>query len=1579
MNSGFGESVSPVAAIQAILHDYPFSASILRELLQNSDDARATKQIFVLDMGKDPALIAYNDSQFQEEDWKAIQTIHKSSKREDTSKIGKYGVGFRACYHVTDKPQILSGSSFAILDPISSGGTKIDYDSFKKISDHRKHFDFFPNLSASSSFPGTIIRLPLRSASSELSKRVVRVSELDQMIKDYITQELNISLLFLDNLRTIEIWKVQGTNKTCLARWTKSEKKTKRQSKESSLFFYDSVLSDGRADFSWRIVQTQNAADDARSHLAKKFGGDTVNHVFERHKLSPGVRIAHPLFTDENISGRLFTFLPLPSKTGFPVHIHALFALTSSRQGLRNRYETGIVAGSDNDVLIKWNSLLFDYYIPQAWSHLLKTLAEDAACKDIIRSWPPYCLSIMAGDGLYWQNILQATLNFAIRSGLAIWPKVSDTNTTRYVDLTSSLVVATGELDPDVLIALSRVGLTLVQLPKTHIQFLDDSITKLTPHVARDQIRRRSLGFNDLSQDQKRKLCDYFLSDKDFSSIYGLPLFPTIDGPYVSLDKRGATNRRYIALATDEVDVFRTLAGDAISLDDSPREVAALVREKGMTQANIDLLSPPSVVAYLLRELSPLSDQRLAKFWTWLEKWQQRDQVMALLKSNTVLHLVPTSKGPQLVSSPSFLAPCNQLFEKLGLAFVSSILPSTVVQFLNNHGVVKDTHDMNHFLAAIKLAALRPLSDGEPKSVFDHISTYYRSLSSDNLVKLKKLPVFPVLNRNVQAPVKHDSSVKWQAIHGLNVKGISPMSLIPLTDDINFLDKSCFSDPSSSLIKAQQIPILSDEDVLLLALSQFSSQPKPLQASFISYIRQNHRWTKNILSVLQETRFIRSSNGALQSPIDVIDPNSGLKSLFLAASRSQLIPIIEDNHDRQILDDLRNLEMIKASLSSDIVQERIAYISANRSSPDTLIIARSLVSLMNDPSFSCASFSIDQSLNWLPTQTRLVSSRECIDYGRRDADLFDEVLCTLDETISITPSFRSLLGWDKPLPFNIITGQLNCVLRQPNSDAQYRKVSEIIRELSGRQVLDRDIKAIEEAAAERPWVPTKSGVLVPPSQAVFTGTFNASSFHEICFSKAQTPIYQFLLRMGCSERPSALAIIKELEALRKKVGTDDTIIQQAVQLLEMLPDMITTEERASLLVPTEGGDLVPISTGVCYYKGRTNVDGKIIAHHFISEKLAQKIGIPYLGTEEAEIIIDFGGNPTTLIRNTLTQYEPNQLFTEFIANASDAGAKLFNILVDDHVGPTEHLVSESLAAFQNASLVVHNNGVFSARDFNGILHTGTGGKRGEMGKIGRFGLGALSMFHFTELAMIVSGDHVLFLSPSKRTSFGGKHSFFCPLQNMKRLYADHLKTLDGLFGFDLSSTESYPGTLFRLSLRNKTDPSQDPVSRTPWTTTKVEGILLAEFDKVAYKSLLFTGLSRIEVFRRQNGPDIKTLRVIESTRVPDSSMGDKTFKWETVTFKPKNLGLPKWLVVTTDVNIPDNFKAELKNKYDMHHLLPIRIAVTLESDHLKEDGIQPVLHFTAARRHARTSPHLCSTDLGTGEAKRTSQRRRIRI
>jgi hypothetical protein len=769
-------------------------------------------------------------------------------------------------------------------------------------------------------------------------------------------------------------------------------------------------------------------------------------------------------------------------------------------------------------VLIKWNNQLFDYYIPQAWCQLLKTLIEDPSCEDIFDSWPPYCSLITSGDGSYWQNILQRTLNAALQSGLAIWPKVSESDTRTYVDLKSSLVVARGQVDWGVLVALAQLGLTLVQLPPTHLELLDDSIIKLTPRVARDKIEFISADFDGLTGDQRKIICGYFLSDEDFTSVYGLPLFPILSGSYICLEDRRTVTRRYTALTKDEVDVFRATAWDAISIDQLQPKVAALVGEKGTTKANVDLLSPPSVVAYLSREPEPRSEELLLKFWSWLSGWDHRDRAMVLLKANSSLRLIPTLKGPQLVSSTVFRAPGDPLFEKLGLAFISSLLPGSVVQFLDNHGVIKDTGDMNVFLPAIDLTAMQPLSEDEAKSVFGHISDSYRSLSRDNLAKLRKMPVFPVLvpRTNVQSLVMSNAFVQWRTIDGLKIEGVSPMSLIPLTDGINFLDKSCFSEPSCPVLKALRIPVLRDEDVLLLALSRFSSQPKFLQASFVSYIRQNHRLTNNVVSILGKARFIKVSDGTLKSPTELIDPHSGLKRLFRLASTGAWI--IEDDYDREMLSDLRRLGIIMASLTLDIARERISYISSNHTSDEARIIACSLLSLMNVPNFNCFGLAINSALRWLPTQVGLVSSKDCIDCGSQDADLFDEVLVTLDETISITPSFRQLLQWDRPLPFEVLTKQLDRVLGQQTSEMQYRKVRAIIRELAGRQPAAARVEAIQNAIAERPWVPTESGTLAPPSRAVFVAMPGSSCFHQIGFSRAEKVICLFLRTMGCHER-----------------------------------------------------------------------------------------------------------------------------------------------------------------------------------------------------------------------------------------------------------------------------------------------------------------------------------------------------------------------------------------------------------------------------------------------------------------------------
>lgn len=46
--TGFGQYVDPFNTIRGILGGYPFSVGFFREILQNSDDAKATKQVYIV-------------------------------------------------------------------------------------------------------------------------------------------------------------------------------------------------------------------------------------------------------------------------------------------------------------------------------------------------------------------------------------------------------------------------------------------------------------------------------------------------------------------------------------------------------------------------------------------------------------------------------------------------------------------------------------------------------------------------------------------------------------------------------------------------------------------------------------------------------------------------------------------------------------------------------------------------------------------------------------------------------------------------------------------------------------------------------------------------------------------------------------------------------------------------------------------------------------------------------------------------------------------------------------------------------------------------------------------------------------------------------------------------------------------------------------------------------------------------------------------------------------------------------------------------------------------------------------------
>lgn len=53
--------------------------------------------------------------------------------------------------------------------------------------------------------------------------------------------------------------------------------------------------------------------------------------------------------------------------------------------------------------------------------------------------------------------------------------------------------------------------------------------------------------------------------------------------------------------------------------------------------------------------------------------------------------------------------------------------------------------------------------------------------------------------------------------------------------------------------------------------------------------------------------------------------------------------------------------------------------------------------------------------------------------------------------------------------------------------------------------------------------------------------------------------------------------------------------------------------------------------------------------------------------------------------------------------------------------------------------------VFSEADFNGFKNVGEGNKREDQTAVGQFGRGSQTMYHWTDVPIILSGKHLLIL------------------------------------------------------------------------------------------------------------------------------------------------------------------------------------------------------------------------------------------
>jgi hypothetical protein len=299
---------------------YPDNAHFIYELLQNAEDPKANEVTFKLTQSA--VEFSHNGQRlFELKDVESITSIGNSTKREDTTSIGKFGVGFKAVFAYTNTPEIHSGEyHFQIHDLVVP-----EFDNVPQLPLEGNKTNFI--------FPFNNPKKPASLAVSEIKKGLRALGDN--------------TLLFLSHIRKISYSLPDGSQGS-LERIDhengRIEIKTQHPNKEEStsnwLHFYKDV----------DVTEAEGKNKHCRIAIAYQ-----LEQVIDKNKISKWK------ITRINDGGQVSIYFPAEKETSkLFFHIHAPFASTVARDSVRDCDENNQLRNHLADLIVESLSKIRD-------------------------------------------------------------------------------------------------------------------------------------------------------------------------------------------------------------------------------------------------------------------------------------------------------------------------------------------------------------------------------------------------------------------------------------------------------------------------------------------------------------------------------------------------------------------------------------------------------------------------------------------------------------------------------------------------------------------------------------------------------------------------------------------------------------------------------------------------------------------------------------------------------------------------------------------------------------------------------------------------------------------------------------------------------------------------------------------------------------------------------------------------------------------------------------------------------------------------------------------------------------------